>query len=328
MRSSLVVAACLATLCPAVAAGQTRPTARLRVEAVEGACFEEPALREEVATQLGYDPFEASAEREVGVQVLAPEEGPEIRITLTTEEGSSLERTLLGRPEECPALLDAAALAVCIAIDPTALDRPDPAPPEPEPEPAPAPEPVPTPEPPVVSPPAEPAPTPEPEDPVWLRVALSGFGTLGAAPTVVGGGGSLALTLGLEDVSFGLGVRGDVPTSIGVDPGSVEALLLAGELAICGWVDPIGVCALGVAGAVRGQGRDFAGGNETIWLPYAGIGARVTLYLPLAGPLGFRAYADLLAQVTPAELLVDDRVAWSMPPVGGVLGVGVDVSLF
>ncbi|MFK7991407.1 MAG: hypothetical protein AB8I08_35650 [Sandaracinaceae bacterium] len=315
------------------ALAQSRPTAQLMFSGSDEGCFDEEALRAAVATQLGYDPFVVEADREVHVAVLSPEEGPEIRIELQEPDHERTERTFTGAPGECEPLREAAVLAVCIAIDPTGFSaepEPPPAPPvfEPQlpetrpPEPLP-PEPQP-PEP--ASPPRPPVVEDPPGSAVQLHLYAAVAASLGASPTIAGAGGSLGVDIRIDMLSVGAGLRGDVPTSIDVEPGSVEAHLVAGELNVCGWASPIGFCALGVVGGMRGEGRGFEA-NDEVWLFFAAAGARVALSVPIAGALGFRAHADILAHVAPAELLVDGDVAWAMPPASGLIAAGLYLSL-
>jgi hypothetical protein len=110
------------------------PSARLvYVRDPAGAhCPDEVSLREAVKERVGYDPFFPWAKTTVVVEVTA--EGPTFvaHVRLVDESGLSRGvRELRSGPAGCHGLIDAAALAISIALDMNILDVAEPGPPSP-----------------------------------------------------------------------------------------------------------------------------------------------------------------------------------------------------
>jgi hypothetical protein len=149
-------------------------------------CPDERELRDAVAARVGYDPFFWWAKQTVvATMSLEPSGGFAASVMLVDEQGMGRGMRTLTTTGACPEIVDAAALAIAIAIDPRSLDPRAPSPSSDE---SPAPEPVlvPVPKPPPSRVEAtQPAPSP--------RRALVFEGSLGA---VAVSGGSPAPALG------------------------------------------------------------------------------------------------------------------------------------
>ena len=52
-------------------------------------------------------------------------------------------------------------------------------------------------------------------------------------------------------------------------------------------------------------------------------GGRLGVELPFAPHLGFRGYGEVLANVTPQAIPIDERPGWTTPPASGGFGVGL-----
>ncbi|HTB72556.1 MAG TPA: hypothetical protein VK762_04915 [Polyangiaceae bacterium] len=121
-RSIAIWAALLASAIPTTA--NARPSARLVYSRAAGAesCPDERALRAAVAERVGYDPFFAWVKQAV-VASMAPDgrRGFVARIRLVDEQGIEAGTRDLHADGACADLLDTAALAIAIAIDPQSL---------------------------------------------------------------------------------------------------------------------------------------------------------------------------------------------------------------
>ncbi|MEM9455652.1 MAG: hypothetical protein AAGF11_15830 [Myxococcota bacterium] len=181
-------------------------------------------VRRSLASYLGEEPAEeVGAGVQAVARVTAGEEG--YRLSLRTETASGVT-TRETTAEDCAVLVDATALIVAIAVDPsTVLGRSDePAPAEPEPEPEPGPLPV-EPEPELESPPevfgsVEPEPEPEPGAERRVRFGLQvGGGVDGGM--LPGPAGGLRLTGVLIGTRWRVELHGDYwfPRTAITEPG-------------------------------------------------------------------------------------------------------------
>ncbi len=102
------------------------PTARLVYSRAPGAesCANEEALRRAVAARIGYDPFFPWATKTIvaSMATLAPA-GFVASVNLVDESGIEHGARALHTSGSCAELLDAAALAIALAIDPLGLAR-------------------------------------------------------------------------------------------------------------------------------------------------------------------------------------------------------------
>ncbi len=275
---------------------QARPTARLiYLRGAEAeSCPDEPALRKAVSARLRYDPFRTDGATALRVVVSRADRTWRARITLLDGQDQTVgERELLAH-RDCAELASALELAISIAIDPQMLSRP------------------------LVSAPAVEAP---PQQVTTLHLEVGAVLDLGLLPRPSGGllvGGRLQrgrLSLGAEAAA-------DLPASFSVSGGRIDAFLLRAQLAACVSFEPVALCGLGSAGALRidGLGLDDAKGA---WAPFLAGGVRSTLEIPAQGTYSLRIHLDLLVPVLRTLALVSDAEAWRAPPLAGTVGVSM-----
>jgi hypothetical protein len=324
------VAALVLSSSPANAA----PTARLVYSRTSDAasCPDESALRQAVASRVGYDAFFPWAPRTVVVTVVRREAVFVASVDLVDEGGIDHGAHELHTQGACSDLLDAVALAVAIAINPrNALATPgakvDSAPPASEP-PAPAivspPVPIPTPEP---SPSAQPAPQ-APDVPaarstrrrLAFEASIGGGLALGMTPAPALNG-TLGVALRVSWFSVGLEGLIDTPESAKATAGSgqVSSWPLIFALVPCGSFGPVFGCAVAQAGSLQSSAEGpgtFS--KHSVW---GAVGGRVGAMLPVARPLFLRFRADLLGDISSSNLVLNGRSAWTAPVVAGTLGI-------
>lgn len=91
-------------------------------------CANEQELRQAVARRLGYDPFVAVSMNTVVAELRGDGEGLKARVYVIHDGNSAGgARELTAPTRNCTELIAAVALAMSIAVDPDALDRPEPA---------------------------------------------------------------------------------------------------------------------------------------------------------------------------------------------------------
>ena len=129
MRIEIATVAALATVLASVTASAT-PSARLVYSRAHGAesCPDEQALRDAVSARVGYDPFFPWAKQTI-IAAVAPgsSRGFTASVSLVDEHDVDHGSRTLSTQGECRELVDVAALAIAIAIDPRSL-IPHPAP--------------------------------------------------------------------------------------------------------------------------------------------------------------------------------------------------------
>jgi hypothetical protein len=325
------VAALVLSSSPANAA----PTARLVYSRTSDAasCPDESALRQAVASRVGYDAFFPWAPRTVVVAVVRHEAAFVALVDLVDEGGIDHGAHELHTQGACSDLLDAVALAVAIAIDPrNAMATPgakvDSAPPPAEtPAPAIVPPPVsiPIPEP---SPAAQPMPQAPDVPPaagsttrrLVFEASVGGGLALGMAPEPALNG-TLGVALRVSWFSIGLEGLIDTPESAPAKLGSgqVSTWPLIFGLVPCGSVGPVFACAVAQAGRLQSSAEGPGTvSKSSVW---GAFGGRIGVMFPVAGPLFLRVRADLLGDVSPSNLELNGHSAWTAPYVAGTLGI-------
>ncbi|WP_437326786.1 hypothetical protein [Sorangium sp. So ce381] len=332
IRAALSLAAALFLAAP-VALAQVPPRgARLsytRGPGTEG-CPEEPSLRQIVESQLGgVDPFVSDGAWLIEVVIRRKGTAFQGEIALHDRDGRDL-----GRQEHTSAICG--ALVEDIGLSLSAVMRPLlPAPPSPEsapisPLPGPLPPSVPRGAAPTVSPDAPPkalaskpprpvAPPPRPvprsrPPPDRPRLQLGAGVLLGAgvAPSVAVGFSGFAGAR-WERFSLSLEARGDLPIDAEPYRGwTIGVSGLSASLVPCGHADWFFGCAVATAGAVWNvrdrTGREFA-------LPYAGLGFRAGLEVPLSARLAGQLSGDLLINIHRTHFRPLRGEGWSAAPV-------------
>jgi hypothetical protein len=305
------------------------PPARARVSAKldyrrgRGAdgCPDETALREGVATRLGYDPFVPGDTRVVRVTM---EHGTTWRAVVELREGTGAEgrQELSSRAATCEELASAVMLAVSIAVDPMSA-RMAPLASVAKPEPLavagvapPAPEPV---------PPRAPPPSLAGSDAAdaWhAQAAVLAFVSFGEVPRTTWGG---AIEGSVESrwTSLAIEVRAVAPQqAMAGGGGSVRGWLAVATLAPCiHWRVSFACLLLGV-GAFLGQGEGVTH-SESDATPYVSAGGRLGIEAGLAPGLRLRVFGDVTTPLTPTTLSVGGIEAFRTPDVAGIFGAGV-----
>jgi len=273
-------------------------------------CPDETALRRAVALRVGYDPFFSWADKTIVASVLrAQPRGFVVRVHLVDREGIEHGTRELGTDGKCADLLDAAALAIAIAIDPLLLVA------QPKPTPEPAPEPEAAPEPMVKAtgaPARRPVETSRTSPRVGFTASAGAVVSLAVAPAPATG-----LSIGGEarwrQVSLGVEARIDAPAShtlsapsgLGLDTVSLSSWLVTATVAPCVHARALIGCALGQIGSVQASTAASIGSA-----PWLAAGARVGTAIPLGGGGSLRVRADLLANLDRAEISIDGVMAW------------------
>jgi hypothetical protein len=175
-----------------------------------------------------------------------------------------------------------------------------------------------------------------PIDPYLITVGLGSAVAFGIAPRVAVG---LSTDVGihwkvdaspLEGLSLSLGVRWDPPAA-GHVPGApmdarVSTSRLLGTVVPCGhWWKLFG-CAVGELGQLQGGVDNTYPLSAMGTVFYAAAGGRAGIEVPFAPHVGFRGFGEILGTLTPRTFLVNERPAWTTPPVSGGFGAGIFVS--
>lgn len=280
-------------------------------------CPAEESVRSAVSSRLGYDPFSSQAQRKVSARIRRAPRGLVADVEVSDESGQpSGTRRLSSTKGDCRELAAAMELAISIAIDPLALTRP-PAPPKPSPpvQQNRAPEPLIAREP-LAKPP------PDPRNKVTLRASFGALGALGSAPRITAG---FTAQIGLRWrlASFGLEGRADLPASTDIDGlGRVKtSLLLISAVPCAHWRFLFG-CALVSLGALQGSGEEVGVPRQATTF-YAAVGPRLGTEIHLVKFLYLRIHLDILATLTRTTLRIDNKDAWTTPPVSGDFGLGL-----
>ncbi|WP_437991930.1 hypothetical protein [Sorangium sp. So ce145] len=343
-RAALPLAASLFLAAPVALAEEAPRGARLsytRGSGTEG-CPEEPSLREIVASQLGgVDPFVRDGAWRV--EVVVQRRGPAFRgeIALHDRDGRALGRQELSSPI-CGVLVGDIGLALSAVMRPLLPPRPAPGSAPTSPPSGPPPPPAPGDVAPPVPPGAPPrGPASKPSDPVAAparpvrrprpppdrpRLQLGAGVLLGAgvAPSVAVGFSGVAGAR-WERFSLSLEARGDLPIDAEPYRGRiVEVSGLSGSLVPCGHTDWFFGCALAMAGGVwqvrASTGREFA-------LPYAALGLRAGLEVPLSARLAGQLTGDLLINTVRPVHRSPYGAGWKTAPISQAVALRL-IALF
>ncbi len=303
------------------------PTARLVYSRAVGAdsCPDEDALRRAVAARVGYDPFFAWAKTTIVATMAADRAGGfTARVGLVDEGGTAHGTRDLHTDGDCSDLLGASALAIAIAIDPHSLMPPTRAP-----EPAPA-EVASSP---TLAPrlaradagasaPERPAPAAASPSRIVLEASAGVVASAGVAPAPVAGA---ALGFAARSRRWSVGIEGriDAPTTMAATGGGkVDAWTVLAAVLPCAHGGPVLACAIGQAGAmqVSSEGVAIARSTSLVWLA---AGLRLGVEVPIERLTFLRIRSDLVGDLEPARLRLNDAVAWSAPAVAASFGADV-----
>ncbi|MDC0679946.1 hypothetical protein [Sorangium atrum] len=331
-RAALSLAAALFLAAPMALAQVPPRGARLsytRGPGTEG-CPEEPSLRQIVASQLGgVDPFVRDGAWHIEVVIRRKGTAFQGEIALHDRDGRAL-----GRQEHssaiCGALVEDIGLSLSAFMRPLLPSGPAPESVPISPLPGPPPPSVPrgaaSRVPPGASPgapaskppnlvavPARPAPRPRPP-PDRPRLQLGAGVLLGAgvAPSVAVGFSGFAGAR-WERFSLSLEARGDLPIDAEPYRGWTFGVSgLSGSVVPCGHADWFFGCALATAGGLWNV-RDSTG--RELVLPYAGLGFRAGLEMPLSARLAGQLSGDLSINIHRTHIRPIHGEGWSVAPV-------------
>lgn len=309
----------IALLALALAPTDGRPLVDAIAVEGEAACVERERLAEHVEAWLGRDGLDPR------LDVIAREREDAVEFQLRRDGEVRVERTIDPAPRDCADRQAALALAIALAIDASVLDTIVPAPPVP-----------------VAAPPAKTAepdrPPPAPARP-RLRVALL-VGPVALLEVLdhAAFGGEIGVELrpiAFLDVRLGVLAAGGLP--IDLADGEIAPVLVGGRADACPARSfarerlRLRLCVGIAAAATIARGRDFASNLQPA-LPWAAVLAGGEAEVKLAGRVGLRAHASLVAPfVRPSFVARDDGgdvVARSdAPPVGAWLGLGLAIRL-
>jgi hypothetical protein len=278
--------------------------ARLEYERHHGAeaCADEAFVREAVRARLGYDPFHDDASLDVQLDVSRVGRVLSARVRVvgvgTQRTGS---RVIQGRPDQCDALLAAAALAISIAIDPLSIARevspaPSAAPSSPPASSSPPPADVASASPSPSPAPAPPAAAPQPTATPLVDAVGAGLSALVGLTPGVTGAATLAFSVRRGPLEASAELFAALPQSMQYGQCSVQAFPIGLELVPCYRWRILGFCGVASVAVVAGQGFGYAI-PETAVRPAVGFGARATVEIPFGSRFGlrFRAEGQVLA---------------------------------
>jgi hypothetical protein len=305
------------------------PSSRLVYSRDRGAerCPDEDVVRREVASRLGYDPFFPTADRAIIAEVKPAPKGFRATVHLVDKTGIVRGKRELHSPgRDCAELLKSIALAISIAIDPDAVEEPQPPPGQSDnPTPAVPPATIPNAPPGLAMTPQE---TPEFSEvgspnmnldvnDGWTLIAGAGGRVATGVAPGASGGATLFFGANWRWLAALLEATADLPASNEV----VSSRLLFGSIVICGQARVLFACGLASLGAL------FAEGERSDHSAYAAVGGRAGASLPLGGPLALRLYLEAAVPVVWRDIIinVDSHEVWRLPAVSG--GAGMQVVL-
>jgi hypothetical protein len=288
-------------------------------------------LKAAVRKRLGYDPFFPAARQTIVVEIVDQEGDLRAQMRLVDESGMIIgSRELREKFGQCDELVASLALAISIALDPSAAlgeapgsatqpDSAEPAPGETEPEPkrdSIAQE--------------HPQKTSEPSDQAWAASAIESnvlevagraavFADLGSAPRLAFG---WHLGVDLRRNWFRLVAEFlQQPTAKATVGGAYEARvsLLAGTLAPCLTSDIWAGCALLTSGVLQSNVTQPANSSSF----YLALGARLEYAPTLFDNLQLLAQFDAVKPLTPVSLSVRTEEVWRTSALTFAVGIGL-----
>lgn len=302
-------------------------------------CPNREALQAAVRTRLGYDPFFPVARQTIVVEITdAPDGSVQAQMRLIDDAGMIVgSRELHESADHCDELIASLALAMSIALDPSAALGEEPAATpdmtakteadrksEAADEPAKDSEDAGTK--PAVSdlPRMEPisAQTRSTHSQPFLRGST--FASLGSSPSTafglrLGGGYGSSWFRVLGEVSAQLPTSQRAPSG-----GRVESRLYAGTVAPCVIAHALAACAVLQLGALHSRGRDVPNPAQEASF-YGALGGRAE-YMPLlVGNLHLVLAADLLKTFTPLTLRLLGESVWHTPFASFNAGAGLEL---
>jgi hypothetical protein len=296
-------------------------------------CPDRTALRQAVASRLGYDPFFPVARQAVVVEISDDGQSLKAAMRLLDEGGIIRGGQELRAPlEHCDELVRALALAISIALDPSsAFESHSEPPPErdaddaepggnaavsPRVEPT---APVDSPQPRAVGP----APVRKSRaEPLHFAASATGFAVLGNAPALAAGGALGARVRG-SFWSLGVELGGQLPTSAAVTAGAeakVSELLSSLSPCVVGGI--VSGCALAKLSSLQTEGFGVESPQRERTLQLA-LGLRGEVAPRLSRRLSLLVRADVLKPLFPVTLRIREVDVWRWPVVSAAFGLGL-----
>ncbi len=334
--AALIAACCAVIAAPASAGPAVQTLVSLKYEIASGTegCPDATRFRATVERQLGYDPFRASADKQVVVQIARKEAGFDGRIHWSDADGHTAgDRRLSSRHPDCDEIAASVAFSVAVQIQLLSALTP-PAVPEPAAEPvapaAPSEAHSPPRERPVEQPPVQVEVPVAPAVPA-SRLTLS----LGAGPSLAIGLAPRAAGLGRLFVSgrvghFSLELAGDAALPVTQQDASGKGFTLdrfAAGATACGHVAVLAACVTSSVGRLQahGLGVDMREA-PTGW--FSQVGARLAAAYDFSQGFFVAARVDGLVMTAPTNVRLNDSVVWTTPRVGTVLGLDLGARFF
>lgn len=299
--------------------------ARLEYRAASG-CPGESVLARDVAARLGYDPFHEDAPLHIRVLISGHGRAFSGRIEITDRENQGAGKRELPQEEDCTELVQAAAFAVALAIDPAratgVASTTGAAPTTAEPS---APPPAPAPPPPAVTRAPSAAPARRAEDPLRVAVGVAALASALRLPGGVAGGGGLFVSVGRRRWLASLEGHFELPFGEARSDGhAVSAVLVGATVAPCLRFGIVSGCVLAELGSFQGTGSDIDIVRRDTTL-FVGAGARVGVELALSRRFFLRPTLDLVAPITRTTLRLARQPVWTTPPVSLIGGLALGI---
>ncbi|HEX4445837.1 MAG TPA: hypothetical protein VH044_03850 [Polyangiaceae bacterium] len=289
-------------------------------DASASACPDETNLRAAVKRRVGYDPFFPWAKTTVVVEIAGAGDHFVAHVRMVDHGLAQGDRELRSANDRCAGLIDAAALAISIALDMNAPAQDPAQAPESAPTPTPTPESTPTPTP-TPAPPDD-APSPAPAV-VHGLIGLEGVAAIGASPPpIVVPAIDLWVAVRRGIGSLDLDLRGDAPSSAhGAGGSTATVLLFAATGGPCLHLGPAFACALGAFSWLHASGDGPSAHSGADVFPSAG--ARLGVEVPLADTLVLRIRGDALFNLALPPVYLNGQQAWKLPLASGIFAAGL-----
>ena len=300
----------------------------------QSGCVAEDELRRMVTDQLGHDPFSPDADQRVAVSIAKTDAGFQGRIVWTDAGGRSVgERLLSSRSRDCGEI--AANLAFAVALQVQLVERgasKDAGAGVPNAERPPPKTTDQTDRPPVI--PERPKPSAEspgapgqaPPTRLVLAVGAGPAVGVGMAPDVTAFG-RLFVVARFRRLSAEIGADAALPVTQRERDGTGVVVNATGVSAAgCAHVSVMSACALSRLGWIRARGMGVAA-PDTSWGRFAELGIRLAGSREL-GRFIVSVHADGLVTLARWNVVLNDTVVWSVPRVGGVVGLDVALRFF
>lgn len=304
------------------------------------ACPDRSALKSAVSKRLGYDPFFPAARQAIIVEIIDHDDELRAQMRLIDEHGVIVgSRELREKGEDCDELVASLALAISIALDPTAALGKAPTTAEQTSREEPAPE--------TQASPAEPSPEsklepaaqehpkkprtakPPPSEPTnadsehrELAARAAFFADIGSAPAL-GFGWRLGLDLRRAWFRVAAEFSQQLPTSKDIpENGSATASLLTGALTPCLTTGTLAGCGLVTLGAMNTRGESIPNASSQSSF-YAALGTRFEYTPVLFDDFQLLTQIDALKPLTPVSLRAHGEEVWHTPFLTFAAGLGL-----